>query len=332
MARRAIRPAGDPDRPLHAMNRVLSPASLRLLAKRALRVSAVGEVVRTIAAARGRSLVLVYHRVPAGEPADPEVVPSVPRGLFQRQLEALAEVGDIEPLDVVLHDRDRHARPMFALTFDDDYLTHVEQALPVLQALALPATFFLSGRALHGLGSYWFEVLERLVAVGSVDRVSRVLHLRGGGLDALITACESDPSLQRIVEAEGSEAPLHLDRSNIQALSNAGMSVGFHTLHHEILTHLGDDELDAALTVGRGTLERITGRPLSHFAYPHGKADARTAGKVRDAGYEAAWTGRPQPVHRRDDRYLLGRWEPGRLDVDDFLVGAAIRLTRGSPW
>lgn len=332
MARRAIRPAGDPDRPLHAVNRVLSPASLRLLAKRALRVSAVGEVVRTIAAARGRSLVLVYHRVAAGEPADPEVVPSVPRGLFQRQLEALAEVGEIEPLDVVLQDRDRHARPMFALTFDDDYLTHVEQALPVLQALALPATFFLSGRALHGLGSYWFEVLERLVAVGSVDQVSRMLHLRGEGLDALITACESDPSLQRIVEAEGSEGPLHLDRSNIQALSNAGMSVGFHTLHHEILTHLGDDELDAALTVGRGRLERIIGRPLSHFAYPHGKADARTAGKVRGAGYEAAWTGRPQPVHRRDDRYLLGRWEPGRLDVDDFLVGVAVRLTRGSPW
>jgi peptidoglycan/xylan/chitin deacetylase (PgdA/CDA1 family) len=332
MARRAFRPAGDPDRPLHAVNRVLSPASLRLLAKRALRVSAVGEVVRTIAAARGRSLVLVYHRVAAGEPADPEVVPSVPVGLFQRQLDALAEVGYIEPLDAVLQDRDRHAKPMFALTFDDDYLTQVEQALPVLQALALPATFFLSGRALHGLGSYWFEVLERLVAVGSVDQVSRMLHLRGGGLDALITACENDPSLQRIVEAEGSEAPLHLDRSNIQALSDAGMSVGFHTLHHEILTHLGDDELDAALTVGRGRLERIIGRPLSHFAYPHGKADARTAGKVRDAGYEAAWTGRPQPVHRRDDRYLLGRWEPGRLDVDDFLVGVAIRLTRGSPW
>jgi peptidoglycan/xylan/chitin deacetylase (PgdA/CDA1 family) len=222
---------------------------------------------------------------------------------------------------------------MFALTFDDDYLTHVEQALPVLQALVVPATFFLSGRALHGLGSYWFEVLERLVAVGSVDQVSRMLHLRGGGgFDALISACESDTSLQRIVEAEGSEAPLHLDRSNIQALSNAGMSVGFHTLHHEILTRLDDDELDAALTFGRGTLERIIGRPLSYFAYPHGKADARTAGKVRDAGYEAAWTGRPQPVHRRDDRYLLGRWEPGRLDVDDFLVGVAIRLTRRSPW
>jgi peptidoglycan/xylan/chitin deacetylase (PgdA/CDA1 family) len=306
-----------------------STGPFRVLARRALHASGVREAVRRIAAVRGHSLVLVYHRVAPGEPTARDIVPSVSTELFRRQLEALAEVGEIAPLDVLVQDRDRHARPRFALTFDDDYVTHVDHALPVLKALDAPATFFLSGRALHGLGPYWFEVLERLIDAVGVVEISRLLDVQIDGLDALIAACENSPALQKkIVQGEGTDGPSRLDRSHIEALSRAGMAVGFHTLHHEILTRLRDDELEASLNIGRGELERVVGRPLAHFAYPHGKADLRTAAKVRDAGYEAAWTGRPQPMHRRDDRYLLGRWEPGRSDVDDFLVGAAVRLTR----
>ncbi len=306
------------------------PGPLRVLAKRSLRAGVIGEAVRRIAALRGRSLVLVYHRVAPSEPPARGIVPFVPSGVFRRQLEVLAEVGEIAPLEVLLQDRDRHPRPRFAVTFDDDYVTHLDHALPVLQALDAPATFFLSGRALHGLGSYWFELLERLVSARGVAEVSRLLHTRSDGVEALVVACESDPRLQRVVEAEGTDVPQHLGRAHIEALSGAGMAVGFHTLNHEILTRLDEEELEAALTAGRRDLEEVVGRPLLHFAYPHGKADTRTAGNVRDAGYEAAWTGRPQAMHRRDDRYLLGRWEPGQLDVDDFLVGTAIRLTRGA--
>jgi hypothetical protein len=50
---------------------------------------------------------------------------------------------------------------------------------------------------------------------------------------------------------------------------------------------------------------------------------------VRNAGYDAAWTGHPRPMRPGDDRYLLGRWEPSRREVDDLLVETAIRLTWG---
>ena len=44
-----------------------------------------------------------------------------------------------------------------ALTFDDDYDSHAREVLPILQQLRLHGTFFLSGRALNGLGGYWFQ-------------------------------------------------------------------------------------------------------------------------------------------------------------------------------
>ena len=39
----------------------------------------------------------------------------------------------------------------------------------------IPATFFLSGRSLHGLGPYWFESLERLLAERGLHDTRRLL-------------------------------------------------------------------------------------------------------------------------------------------------------------
>jgi peptidoglycan/xylan/chitin deacetylase (PgdA/CDA1 family) len=312
------------------MNTRPAGGGFRALAKRALRAFPVAEAVRRIGALRGRSLVLVYHRIDENGGPARRIVPSVPSGVFRRQLEALGEVGEIVPLESLLHDGRRSAKPRFAVTFDDDFETHVDRALPILRNRDVPATFFLSGRSLHGLGSYWFELLQQLIDARGTKEVSRLIHTQGEGVDALVTACENDPSLQKAIEAEAPDVSHRLDRSGIEALAGAGMAIGFHTVRHEILTRLDDGGLDAALTQGREELEAVVGHPLRLFAYPHGKADRRTADRIRDAGYEAAWTGRPRPMHPRNDRYLLGRWEAGRLDVDDFLVGTAVRLTRGA--
>jgi peptidoglycan/xylan/chitin deacetylase (PgdA/CDA1 family) len=312
----------------------MNPASaggvFHALAKRALRASSVGEVVRRIGALRGRGLVLVYHRIDEdGRPAG-QVVPSVPARVLGRQLDALEEVGEIVPLQTLLHERSRTARPRFAVTFDDDFATHVDHALPILRDRGVPATFFLSGRSLLGLGSYWFQMLEQLIDTRGMSEVSHLIGTRGEGVQSLVTACENDPSLQKAVEDESHDVSLNLDRSGIEVLAAADMAIGFHTLRHEVLTRLDDSALDAALAQGRKELETVVGHPLLHFAYPHGKADRRTANRIRDAGYEAAWTGRPCSMHPSDDPYLLGRWEPGRLEVDDFLVGVSVRLTRGA--
>ena len=303
-------------------------AAVKRLVRTSLHAGPVGDVVRAIAALRGRSLVLVYHRVTAAEPSTHEVVPTVTPMQFRRQLEALADVGDIVSLHEIVRDRDRHPKPRFAITLDDDFVTHVDHALPTLIELGMPATFFLSGRSLHGLGPYWFEQLERWVAERGIGTVARLVRSDTDRIDDVILACERDPGLQERLEAESPDVPRHLGRREVQALADAGMEIGFHTLRHMVLVRLDDEEVVAALTVGRKEIEEVIGRSLVHFAYPHGKADRRTADKARAAGYEAAWTGRPHAMRRGDDRYLLGRWEPGALDVDDFLVGAAIRLSR----
>jgi peptidoglycan/xylan/chitin deacetylase (PgdA/CDA1 family) len=285
------------------------------------------------AAWRCHGLVLVYHRVRAdGDQGQVEVVPSLERGLLRAQLLALAELGDIADLPDLLDPPAHRRRPRFALTFDDDYPHHAAHALPVLRELGVPATFFLSGRALHGLGPYWWQSLEALVAAEGVAGAGRALGIVAGGAQALAAACEADAAaLRRLAEVAAGDAEVPLGTDGIRALAAAGMTLGFHTLEHPLLPALDDEALAAALSLGRAELAAVAGRPLTLLAYPHGKADTRVARATRCAGYRAAWTGWPRPARHGDDPFLLGRWEPGPLDPDAFAAAVAIRLHRVAP-
>jgi peptidoglycan/xylan/chitin deacetylase (PgdA/CDA1 family) len=286
-----------------------------------------------VAARRGHGLVLVYHRVRAdGDVPRSEVVPSLDHSRLRAQLEALAELGEIVDLPRLLDPPANRRRPRFALTFDDDYPHHAAHALPVLRDVGVPATFFLSGRALHELGPYWWERLEALVAADGVERAGRALGVSGDSAQALAAACETNAGARRrlaTIAPRVLERPLGVD--GIRALAAAGMTLGFHTLEHPLLPGLESDRLAAALTIGRGELAAVIGRPLTLLAYPHGKADQRVARAAQAAGYAAAWTGWPQPAQAGGDPFLLGRWEPGPLDLDSFVTAVAVRLNRAAP-
>ena len=268
---------------------------------------------------------LVYHRV-APDLEGPHIIPTVSPSVLRAHLEALGELGPILPLHELLH-----GRYGFALTFDDDYRSHADHVLPLLGDWNVPATFFLSGRSLHDLGPYWWELLEELVTTRGLQAAAEVVGIRAESVTEMVLACEGDRRRQQRLERALQTRPEHLQDRHIRALADAGMAVGFHTLHHQVLTTLDDEELEQAITEGRSVLEGLTGAPIRLFAYPHGKGDRRTAIRVSQAGYDAAWTGWPGPLRPSDDPYLLRRWEPGPQDVDEFLVNLSVRLHRSAP-
>ncbi len=311
--------------------RARAATGVRRLSNGLASLAAVGAAARALAGMRGRGLVLVYHRV--DERGGPEaVVPTVSPAVFRQQIEALVDVGRVVPLAELIRTRGRRGTVRFALTFDDDYASHVREVLPALQALSVPATFFLSGRALHGLGPYWWESLDELIRIHGLAEAARLIGVPpSGDAAALALACERDPPRQQLAKDAIEARAEHLGSGDIRALADAGMTIGFHTLHHPVLTRLPDPDVRRALTVGRWELEQAAGRRLRLFAYPHGKADGRTAGHARRAGYAAAFTGWPRPVGARDDVHALGRWEPGPLGGDAFLAKVAVRLNRAAP-
>jgi peptidoglycan/xylan/chitin deacetylase (PgdA/CDA1 family) len=280
-----------------------------------------------VAAARRQALALVYHRIRPDPARDDEVVPCVPVEQFRAHVRALRSLGDVVPLDRLLP-HERSERPRFALTFDDDYASHIAYVLPLLRELEVSGTFFLSGRSLHGLGPYWWQILEARLRRDGAVQVARALDVPVANPHAIALACENDLCRRHLLEAEAGNPTDQLDAGAIAALAEAGMTIGFHTLAHDVLPTLDPQDRRQALTLGRDPLERLTGQRVAMFAYPHGRADAPTAADARAVGYETAWTGSGRAISPRSDRWRLARWEPGPVDVSTLRSRAIARLLR----
>jgi len=89
-------------------------------------------------------VVIMYHSITGTAPADPL---AVSRQAFAGQIGWLLDVGyDIVPLATLVDSLKTNSpgvRTQAVITFDDGYQDFVEQALPVLEELCVPATVFL---------------------------------------------------------------------------------------------------------------------------------------------------------------------------------------------
>jgi peptidoglycan/xylan/chitin deacetylase (PgdA/CDA1 family) len=275
------------------------------------------------AAARGRGLVLCYHRVtPHRSPTD--TIDPLHPDLFAQQLETLKKAGDVLPIASLMQWRSSR-RPAFAVTFDDDDTAHVTHALPILRALNIPAAFFLSGRSLHGFGAYWWTQLQQAVDEDGLDATCRRLARTARTVRELARQCRANGGMQ---ELSTRTTPRMMQPSEIQQLADAGMTIGFHTVRHPALTLLDDRDLAHALVDGRDALASAARTPVDFFAYPYGLADRRVADAAERAGYRAAFALGDGPMTQRDDRFLLARWQPGALSGIDLVSEAALRLNR----
>ncbi|HET9467445.1 MAG TPA: polysaccharide deacetylase family protein [Vicinamibacterales bacterium] len=286
------------------------------------RTAALRPALRSVASTRGKGLVLCYHRI-TPEPNACDAVESITPGQFAAHIRALGEIGEIVPLRDLLASRSASRRPLFAITFDDDDASHAQVALPTLQALGVHATFFLSGRSLHGLNAYWWFQLEQSVREIGIEATARQVGQNGRTARELARACRSAGFINEVPTVK---APPLLDAGGIQRLASAGMGIGFHTLRHHNLTLLSDDELARALVEGRDALASIAQQEIDILAYPYGAADARVAAAAQRTGYRAAFATCARPISASSNAYLLGRWQPGAIAPDRLLDEVALKL------
>jgi peptidoglycan/xylan/chitin deacetylase (PgdA/CDA1 family) len=83
----------------------------------------------------------------------------------------------------------------------------------------------------------------------------------------------------------------HLDRAGLRAFAAAGFEIGSHSATHGDLRRGSDARLAAETAGSRAALEEATAAPVTSFAYPFGRADARVRAAVVRAGYRAACGG-----------------------------------------
>ena len=187
-------------------------------------------------------------------------IPPGTTGSFRTNLEFLKRSTNVVSLDDFFSNRVIFKKINTVITFDDGYKSWVTDAIPILQELGLPATFFFSS-GFVGLSKNDESQFIR-------SRLFKKLAPRK------ITGGLSFEDVRSIIEA--------------------GFTVGGHTMNHSVLDELsGIDQLKYEIIEDKIKVENITGRKIDYFSYPCGvcrNQDMDITEVLREAGYKGAVT------------------------------------------
>ena len=233
---------------------------------------------------------------------------------FRRQIRWLKKHFTLAPLaeiERLVLERRPAAKPLAAITFDDGYRNNFRSAFPILQAEAVPATFFLAGDFVQNRRPLWIDRLEFCLGdnLAAYARERRELKT--------VTETEKEHRLSKLETATGRRlvltddspyAPLNL--AEIKMMADAGMTFGAHTMSHPILSRLDRAAQAEEILASKKLIEERLGA-CPHFAYPNGQPDdwnQATLEIIKEAGWRAAWTTLPRRVRpERDEPLTLPR-------------------------
>src|ERR1041385_5443678 len=111
--------------------------------------------------------ILTYHHVADNDPASPfdrNIADATP-GQFRRQMEALARYGTPIGIDELVRALDGAPLPRnpVMVKIDDGYRSCHDVALPILRAVGVRATFFVSTSFIAERRIYWWERIALLL-------------------------------------------------------------------------------------------------------------------------------------------------------------------------
>jgi len=276
-------------------------------------------------------IILVYHRVTM-LPSDPQLLAVSPEN-FRAHMKHLKLNYPVVRFE---DDWSNVKKPSVAVTFDDGYADNVIEALPILEEVGIPATFFISTGNLHTLHEYWWDELERIIIE---DRSLPDSFTLNENLSSqtwpTATPAERDmfyqklhPLMMRLDPARREEWLMQLRRwaqtDKIGREVNRSMSndelrwfaeskwvtIGAHSVTHTPLSTLAAKQQREEIFSSKQLLEALLGTKLTTFSYPFGRKKDYNQTSVRlcrEAGFTKAAANFPGQVHRWTDPYQLPR-------------------------
>jgi peptidoglycan/xylan/chitin deacetylase (PgdA/CDA1 family) len=265
--------------------------------------------LRRIAPVPSTVSILTYHHVANEDPAypyDPGVADADPEQ-FRRQMEMLARYGTPIGVDELVRALDGAPLPKnpVMVTFDDGYRSCHDVTLPILRAVGMRATFFVTTGYINERKLYWWERIALVLSQArrptaeitypaplELDRRAPTVHRVLTDLIKNTPNLDVDRFLNELAAAFGVEWNPELEATHadnlimswdqVRALSRAGMDVESHTRWHRVLQTLDAEQLTQELAGSKADLEAQLGRPVRAVAYPVGRRISHVA-RIREA-------------------------------------------------
>lgn len=307
-------------------------------------------------ALRGKAVVLTYHRVLPGERqrnsfSSTAIV--VTPETFELHLKFIRRfLRPVTPAEFArkLSSAEPFESRTCLVTFDDGWYDNMEYALPLLRKYGVPAVLFVPTDFPDGERYFWYDRLTRLLFYAWQHRgMADEFFDRVGARDVLamdersarqairaivmnlnstanVAVNEAIEELQTALARLQPELSLHgedyfLTWPQLAALSQSEIFfIGSHAVTHTAMTEIDLDTVSEELRESKARIQQQLGVEPALFAYPNGNVNAQIAARVRDAGYQLAFTTEVGFVSARCNPWQLRR-------INMFEYAAASRRT-----
>lgn len=232
--------------------------------------------------------------------------------LFERCIKYIKRKYSIVVLEEYLLNQEEYSnhKNKATILFDDGYLDNYEYALPILEKHNVKASFYVVTECIDKNIPTWTHVLEHLFQFTFKKSLSlnftflpeNLRKLKAASKEDLLAfAKELKPFLKTVMHTERNivlaeiknqfndvELPkVMMNWSHIRELSELGHHIGSHTVSHEMLATVNDEEFIKKELVDskQRILDELKKDPLS-ISYPVGSYNQMVQKLSRENGYE----------------------------------------------
>lgn len=253
---------------------------------------------------------VVYH-VTEPHPSSPLIrgeVHNVSPISLQEQLERLQKHFDLTHVDELADrlKRGRRVDGLAAVTFDDGYRSVIEHAAPLLEALEIPSTFFISTKVLNG-GTSWRDKVRLVENEGLRDTFLEFARGRDPAFNCLKSARfyrdSKNPAkissdlVERMLDEFLTQEGVSIEQisdgayctlADLKRMPFQYMKLGNHTVNHYVLSSLTRTKQHDEIEGATSCLSGVNAEVSKIFSIPFGAArdfNATTLEILRDLGY-----------------------------------------------
>ena len=244
-----------------------------------------------------KSPILMYHGVT--NESFP-VWTQVQEDRFEKQMKYIREQKNPVSLQTIVDSiKNRTDLPPYsvAVTFDDGFKNNYTTAYPILKKYNIPATIFVTTSFIDNSGLYegyiWTDYIMTLLLETKSEQISvknNILPLKTeqDKINAKVKICshlKQIPNKEKFEYIQSLKKEHGVDRLKEKHDIFSGMNwddvlemdsdnlitFGAHTLNHEILSQLTDEQIYDEIIGGKEILSQKLGKPIKLFAYPNGQ-------------------------------------------------------------
>lgn len=198
----------------------------------------------------------------------------------------------------------RKKRKFVCFTLDDGYVDVYNNAYPIFQKYACPFALSITTDFCEQKAFLWWYKIEKVIVDNDMiflsdgsqydvsdmekknrafcDLRDRIFKLSNEKLETTIRCWFEKYNID-------DDQDLFLSKEQLLDMSQSSLcTIASHTISHPFLPGLEYEKQFEELAQSKERLERLTGKPVLHFAYPYGAYDENTLLALKESGYASA--------------------------------------------